>query len=598
MLPLFTTPLALFGLLALPVLAGIYLLHTRSRPYPVSSLLLWADAFVSPEGGRRVEQLRLPLLFWLELFALLLLVLAAAGPHVPTKTGGLPLVVVLDDSSSMLAGELDSPRNRAAAALLDELRRMPRSSVRLVLAGDRPQVLGDGSYRDTEVKKWLDGWTCQASTSRLDSAVGFALELGGDLATILVLTDHPPQTPPTGTGRLRWWAFGTSRPNGAFVYASRTPGPRGDRLLLEIANLAKDPRSTVFRVETGQPPRDLRTSELRLKANETHRVVLELPEGDAAPATVRASIGNDDLPYDNSVSLVRAVHKPVRYDVRLSDQVLKDSLERALRATRTARLGESRPDLVFLDGDTPAPEGEETWVVRIVTEPEAEAFTGPFVLDRSHPLTDGLSLTGAVWGGGKTPLQGAPVVMAGNVALLTDTELASGRHELRLRLRSDQSTLTESPAWPALIWNLVQWRAAHLPGLDRANVRLGEEATWTLANAAETVEVTKPNGEVVQVPVRGRRVVIRADRPGVFTLRAGSETAELGVNPLSRDESDLTGCATGRWGDEYDETTLRLEYRDMTWLLVLLAAGVITLHLWLAARASTSARSRVAGERS
>src|SRR4051812_23982325 len=158
MLPVFTTPLAFVGLLALPALAAVYLLHNRSRPYPVSSLLLWVDARVTPEGGRRVDRLRPPLAFWLELLALLLLVLAAAGPQVWAAPGARPLVVVLDDSFSMRAGGTDSPRKRAADALLEELRRTPRGSVRLVLAGDRPQVLGDGSRKAAEVEALLAGW--------------------------------------------------------------------------------------------------------------------------------------------------------------------------------------------------------------------------------------------------------------------------------------------------------------------------------------------------------------------------------------------------------------------------------------------------------
>ena len=171
-------------------------------------------------------RLRTPLLFWLELLLLLLLVLSAAGPHLPTAAGARPLVVVLDDSFSMLAGTPDSPRQRAAEALLEDLRRTPRGSVRLVLAGDRPQLLGESAHRATEVEPLLTGWACQSPTARLDTAVVLALELGGDLATVLVLSDHAPDPPPEA-GRVRWWAFGTARPNRAFVNASRTAGPPG-----------------------------------------------------------------------------------------------------------------------------------------------------------------------------------------------------------------------------------------------------------------------------------------------------------------------------------------------------------------------------------
>jgi hypothetical protein len=580
MLPVFTTPLAFVGLLALPALAAIYLLHNRSRPYVVSSLLVWTDTRTAPEGGRTVERLRPPLSFWLESLALLLLVLAAAGPQVWAAPGARPVVVVLDDSFSMRAGGDDSPRNRAAAALLEELRRAPRGSVRLVLAGDRPQVLGEGSRRAAEVESLLPGWTCGAPTARLDTAVAIALELGGDLATVLVLTDHPPAVP-LETGRVRWWAFGTARPNWAFANTGRTPGPRGDRLLLEVANLSNDPRRTTLTVDGGSPARELHRVAIDAEAGETRRVVLELPEGEG---TVRAVLGDDDLAYDNAVSLVTAGRRAVRYDVRLTDPKVRALVDRAVKASGAAVPADARPHLVFLDSNAPAPDGDEAWVVRVLAEPDAEAYTGPFVLDRAHPLTDGLSLSGVVWGGGKGPLPGGPVVMAGNVPLLTDSESPTGRHEVRLRLRPDLSTLPGSPAWPELAWNLVHWRAAHLPGPDRANVRIGEEVNWTLAASTDTVELVKPGGEKAAVPVRGRRATVRAEFPGVYTLKAGGEDVSFAANPLHRDESDLTGCATGKWGEERDATTLRLEYRDVRWLAVLLAAAVLTLHLWLLPR--------------
>src|SRR5262245_49910249 len=104
MLPLLTTPLALAGLLALPALVLIYWLRKSSRRLPVSSLMLWADLTEVRAGGLRIQRLQTPLLFLLELLALVFLTAAAAGPRLPIAAGQRPLVVVLDDSYSMLAG--------------------------------------------------------------------------------------------------------------------------------------------------------------------------------------------------------------------------------------------------------------------------------------------------------------------------------------------------------------------------------------------------------------------------------------------------------------------------------------------------------------
>src|SRR5262245_50728820 len=118
MLPVFATPWALLGLLALPVLVGIYWLRNRFRPLPVSSLMLWADQRESRAGGPRLRRPQTPLLFFLELLAILLLVLAATGPSADTTMSARPLVVVLDDSFSMRAGGNESPRRQALKALM------------------------------------------------------------------------------------------------------------------------------------------------------------------------------------------------------------------------------------------------------------------------------------------------------------------------------------------------------------------------------------------------------------------------------------------------------------------------------------------------
>ena len=144
MIPIFTHPLGFLSLLAIPGLVGIYLLRTRSRRYPVSSLMLWVNQRQARAGGLRVERLQTPLLFFLELLTLILLALAVAAPIIRTSRGAIPLIVVLDDSFSMLAGVDDTPRSRAIAALAKELDPEGlnplvnrRYAVRYVLAGRR-----------------------------------------------------------------------------------------------------------------------------------------------------------------------------------------------------------------------------------------------------------------------------------------------------------------------------------------------------------------------------------------------------------------------------------------------------------------------------
>src|SRR5262249_39321732 len=152
---------------------------------------------------------------------LLLLVLAAAGPYVPTNQGARPLVVVLDDSFSMLAGGEDSARNRAVAAVREECRRRGNPPVRLVLAGERPALLGEPVQTDAELSSLLQRWRCRAASASLEQALAVAAEVGGELALLLVVTDQKPEREPH-KGRVQWWAFGEPRENIAIINAART----------------------------------------------------------------------------------------------------------------------------------------------------------------------------------------------------------------------------------------------------------------------------------------------------------------------------------------------------------------------------------------
>ncbi len=580
MAPVFVYPLAFLGLLALPALVAIYVLRNRHRPQVVSSLLLWLDVREARAGGPRIRRLQTPLLFFLELLLLVLLALAAAGPHLPAAEGARPLVVVLDDSFSMLAGGDDSVRSRAVRAIQEELRRMGRPSVRFVLAGERPSLLGDPVRAGGEVARALEGWRCLSPAASLEEALAAAAEVGGELALLLVVTDQKPEREPE-KGRVQWWAFGEPRPNVAIVAAARTARDGADRCLFEIANFSDEGRQVAVGIGSGGNAA-LPQRVLDIPAGASQRITLELQPG---VSELFARLPDDDLAVDDHATLLPPPVRRVRVDVQVADRELRSLVEKAVEATGIAEARAVGPDVVLTDAPGTPDEGPDTWVVQFLVEKEAEAYVGPFVLDRAHPLTEGLALQGVIWGAGKSSaLPGAPVVMAGNVPLLTDSESPSGAHHLRLRLRPDLSTLQDAPGWPVLIANLVQWQASQQPGLGRPNVRLGEDAVLTFAGAPPPVRLVAPDGSTRGVPVQQRRAVARAEQVGVYELWAGDEKMRFASNAVRREESDLRDRSSGRWGDWLDETSLRLEYRSVAWVLLLVALGVATLHMVLAGR--------------
>ncbi|NLF19135.1 MAG: hypothetical protein GX595_18050, partial [Lentisphaerae bacterium] len=135
-MPVAMQPLAWIGLAALPALLAVYILHRRLRRREVSAVFLWQGLDRQAAGRQRWRWRRPPASFWVEAALLLLLTLAAVGLCWPAQGRSRPLVVVADDSFSMLAvsGGV-SARARAEAALRREVSRLQPTSVRLGLAG-------------------------------------------------------------------------------------------------------------------------------------------------------------------------------------------------------------------------------------------------------------------------------------------------------------------------------------------------------------------------------------------------------------------------------------------------------------------------------
>ncbi|HYR27475.1 MAG TPA: BatA domain-containing protein, partial [Thermoanaerobaculia bacterium] len=291
MVPFLTSPLALIALIGVPALIAIYLFQRRFKTLEVSSLILW-DAVKQPSmGGRKRERLHLPLPFWLEALAVVLLALAAAGPFLARWTRARPLAIVCDDSLSMRGGA----RDRALAFVNAELKRRKYAPVRIIFAGQTPQ-LGE-----------LAQWSCSAPSADLDAATAMAAQAAGPSGLVLVLTDHAPERP-LEEGKIRWHSFGERAANLGFVAATRS----GDRALVEIANYGDKPATAHGRT---------------IAPGTRQRLELKVPGN----APFEMDLPADGAEFDNHITLLPDQAKPLAVAVRMKDRAL---VEPALLATK------------------------------------------------------------------------------------------------------------------------------------------------------------------------------------------------------------------------------------------------------------------------
>ncbi|MBN1844707.1 MAG: BatA and WFA domain-containing protein [Sedimentisphaerales bacterium] len=582
-MPFFAYPLALLGLTSIPVLVGLYWLRSRFRRHTVSSLVLWDEPQRPRQGGRRLQRFQGSLLFILELLVLLLFVAAAAKPMIRSGRVTRHLVVVLDDSYSLLAENDGSARQRAQEALEAELRDTPRFTARFLRAGPSGQLLAEAATDLRGVRRICQQWTCQAPAGNLTDALQLAHELAADQSHILILTDQPPPTIPE-KGTVQWWSFGAPVANLAIVHAARSGTDAGDRCLVQVRNFSALPAASRL-VVTTEDGATIREEAFSLAAGQENTFRWVPPAGTAA---VRVSLPDGDaLSIDNQVVLLPERAEPVPVRVDITGPRLRLAVQQALAAARIAETGPGRYRLLITDEPNAVADEPLAWTVSILAEEPPAAYLGPYLLDESHRLTEGLALEGVIWAAGRRQeVPGRAILLAGDVPLITDQQTDNERHYVRIRLRPELSSLTRSAAWPVLFWNLLEWRRRHLPGLERVNCRLGDKAVFVTENPNDEFVLVDPAGRQERLIPQANSLTAPADRPGIHEIRSSTETARFAVNALQPDESDLRRNGSGRWGNWRDEATLQREYRRIDWVFLLGALGVLAVHAGLIHRHS------------
>jgi hypothetical protein len=565
------------GALAIPALVAIYKLRQRSRKrLDVSAMFLWEHVQQIQSSGQKVQQLRTSRLFWIELVVLCLLLLAASGPTLLLKRDRGPLVIVLDNSFSMLAGGRDSALSRARAFVDKTLRKGDYSFVRFVGAGAVPQVWGGLVDNPQQAKAGLRHWRGMAPFAALKPAIALAHKLGGVRGRVLVVTDQPP---PRGTSviGMRWHGFGVSRPNTAIVYASRVRLDQKDWCLLEVMHTGSPQITAILTLQIGEQTSSRQTRTLTLRDGERRRIRFALP---SPTISLRAWLGDDALAIDNRVHLLPRAFRPLRVQVALGHAKRKALVEQTLRATKRVALVQKRADLLWTERPSLVAPSPQTWGVHWLQEKGEAAYTGPFVLNRTHPLTHGLSLRGVIWGagGGKT-LPGLPIVTAGNIPLVTARNRGDGGQAISLRWRPSLSTFAHTPGWPVLVWNILEWRARHLPGIREPNVSLGS-VLQVAVEAGRQVRVVSPSGKASVVSALANGVRLPAREVGVHTVEVGPEKWSFSVHALQAEESTLTSLKTGSWGRMRQIDEKQRAPTHLGWLVLVLVLGLLTFHAY------------------
>jgi len=574
-------PFALITLTAIPALITIYFFRSTFKKHYVSSLILWQNQKRTSKGGRRLRHIKTPLSFFLELIIFLFIFIAAAKPFYQIEKQVKPLVIILDDSVSMRAGkDGKTPQRKAQNAIIKELKK-DNYAVRFILAGKRPKLIKQLSMELSVLKSRMNEWACRSLSSDLNKAIGMAKEISDKNTLILVITDHAPENLSENQAHIKWWAFGEKQPNVGFVNAKRIRREKHDRYFLEAANYSDKIIQTEISVGLGSKSGIQRKS-LRLRPHEIKQLIFDLAAGNEV---FHARIKKDVLRADNEVFLVSQEKKPLGVLISIADENLDPLIRKTINVTGMAKIGAQNSDIIFTDDASSFSENNSAWIVRILKTGKTKAFVGPFVVDTSHPLTEGLFLEGVIWGAVEESLtKGAPVITAGNIFLLNDFKKLNGQRELIVNFDLRKSTLQNTNNWPTLIWNILNWRKKELSGLVNSNVTPEIDAVLNVKNNINKVIIIDPEGKKIEKNVQTEKVFIASEKPGIYKIYTDKVLHMFASNMLSPDESNLENSSTGRWGSWSKSAYTKQDFSSISWIFIFSALLVLLLHSMLVSK--------------
>lgn len=552
-----------------------------------------------------MQKIQMPLLLFLELLVLALLGLAAAGPNMRNERVTHSTIVILDASYSMTArkgANSQSPQEKAINDLEIFFDTQAGYPIQFVLASTRPEVLSGRAQNALEAKEMLKQWKCNSPTAAIDAAISLGGNIGAYDAKYYIVTDQPPPEE-IEHGKIIWKAFGNpGLENFAIVHASRVFQGEKDRILIEVANFSPLPARLQMTILDKDRNGVLDKTDETISPNEPFRIRSPIPDG-VGPIEIR--LAADSLEIDNRLTLLPPNRRPVRVMLGPLPGDMHDQVKRAVEVSGIARIVTERPEILITsrgqtvvatensenaaestnsaDSDAPGTDPQQ-WTLRFLsgTDDETNAYLGPFIVDRSNPITNGISLEGVVWGASENvQMSGFPVIAAGNVPLITEQVRRGGVRDIQIQINNRYSTFTTRASWPILIYNILKYRMDQAHGIPVNNVRLGAEATFLGTPDDKTVQVTTPSGESLTLPLRNSMVPIPAAEVGVYSLKAPSGRFEFAVGALSPSESDLKGCGSGTYGGWLDEQTIRNDYHSVAWALLLASLVLMSLHLIL-----------------
>ena len=495
---------------AVVLLLILYLLKSRGQTFFSQALFLWEGESGEEKSSSCLTLRKLPLSFYLEAAALMLMVCGGAHFFIVDKEKFPPAVLLINNSYSMTP----ETQLRGEKALEKYLARFPRRQVIRVLCGRDQEQIGNNEK----------GTKGRANAFDAPRAVAWAKKSFPGAEIILVSDRIPPGGTPEDVTLI---CCGRAGENFAITAAD----VKENRVLLEAGSFSDVKRTLHFKVNG----KTFETFELA----PGERKVFNFQVAETA-TFLKFSLESpvDHLGYDDHVTLINQKSTPVTFSYGVLSGAEKKALDAVLKENPEFRYDEKKCELLFTSEKS---KQEKNDVSRMIFHGGGQSVlesNPPFFMVNDELMT-GLFNTSLVWA--FTPgiaLPGRGLVYSSSAPLISFAGREHRKFDLHLNVDLKYSNLPDLPFWPGLFCNLARFCRKCREGVAQVNVKCGEEFVFHTAPGCRKLHF-KGELEEGSFPVMGGKALVRLKGCGIYTLNDGRNTLSVAVNPELTEVSDL-----------------------------------------------------------
>jgi hypothetical protein len=554
------------GLAGAAALTALYLLNPRRRRVVVAFAPLWQPSAGERRAVRWARRLRRWLSLALQLVVFGLLLFAAADPRpAGTDAAGRSVVVLVDRSASMAAGDEPDTRLGAARARARHWLTGLGGADRALVASFASDVAAETGFEPAvdgaaRLSRALDRVVPSDEPADLARALSFAAALlrGRPHPTVILVSDgaFPEQArqldPATTAGLdVRWLAVGRRARNVALLgfSARRLPSdPTTVEAALTLRNFGDAPATVTLEIAAARAVVD--RARLTLAPGETRRYAL--PDATTPDGLLEARLIHDGAPDDLAIDdrAFAVVPTPERRrvlrvgapDLYLDGALLSLGATVTVDRARPENVEETRArwatyDAVIFDGVAPTPAPTSGHFLYLAPRGPGSPFAvrgtlaAPVISDvrRGHPLVRQLDLADVnIAEAARLSLEAGDVAVASSLgAPLIAARERPGLRVAALAFDLRRSDLPMRAAFPLLLANAIEWLAGSA-GREVMPALTGTTARVPVPAGTKEIEIADPTGARAKWPTDGEVAAVPIRHPGFYRVDRVTLAANLG----------------------------------------------------------------------